>query len=122
MSNVILLEDETALREGVTEFLEAQGHCVRAVASVAEFAQAFMPASHEVAIVDLGLPDGDGLDVVRRMRRDGLRLGIIILTARAGTQARAEGLASGADYFLPKTIDLTQLSSAVTSLAGGSVR
>lgn len=117
MAHVILLEDETALREGVAEFLEVHGHQVSAAASVAEFTQTFKPACHEVAIVDLGLPDGDGMDVIRQMRRNGLRLGIIILTARAGTQARAEGLASGADHFFSKTVDLAELSAAVSSLA-----
>lgn len=118
MANVILLEDEALLREGVAEFLEVCGHCVSVAASVAEFTQTFKPAWHEVAIVDLGLPDGDGLDVIRQMRRAGLRLGIIILTARAGTQAREEGVGSGADHFFSKTIDLLELSTAVTSLAG----
>lgn len=117
MTHVILLEDEAALREDVAEFLEAHGHRVDVADSVAEFMRAFRPEVHQVAIVDLGLPDGDGLEVILQMRRKGLRLGIIILTARAGNEVKVGGLIGGADYFIPKTVDLTELSATVTSLA-----
>lgn len=116
MANVILLEDEAALREDVAELLELHGHRVDVAASVADFMRVFKPELHQVAVVDLGLPDGDGLDVIFQMRRDGLRLGIIILTARAGKQVRVDGLNRGADYYISKTADLVELSATITSL------
>ena len=77
MTHILLLEDERLLREDLTEFLVKQGHSVQAVGSIAEFESGFVPGRHLIAILDLGLPDGDGMDVIAR-----LRLGIIVLTAR----------------------------------------
>jgi len=116
MANVILLEDEPVLREEVADFLHAQGHQVAVAATVAQFMALFRPDSHEVAVLDLGLPDGDGLQLIQRMRSNGLRLGIIILTARSGTQSRIEGLMGGADYFISKTADLSELAATIAAL------
>lgn len=117
MAQVILLEDEPVLREELTEFLQAQGHAVTVTATVAEFMQRLKPNQHQVAVVDRGLPDGDGLDMILRMRRNGLRLGIIILTARAGMQDKVDGLIGGADHYIPKSVDLSELAATIAALA-----
>jgi DNA-binding response OmpR family regulator len=117
MAQVILLEDEPVLREELTEFLQAQGHAVTVSATVAEFMRVFKPREHQVAVVDRGLPDGDGLDMILRMRRNGMRLGVIILTARAGMQDKVEGLVGGADHYIPKTADLSELAATIAALA-----
>lgn len=117
MSQVILLEDEPVLREELAEFLQAQGHRVTVAATVAEFMQVLQPREHQVAVLDLGLPDGDGLDLILRMRRSGMRLGIVILTARGSTQDKVTGLTGGADYYIPKTADLSELAATIAALS-----
>lgn len=117
MANLILLEDEPILRDELADFLAGQGHQIDAAASLAEFAQCFDPARHSIAIVDLGLPDGDGLDLVAHLRARSLKLGIVILTARSGTRDKVAGLNVGADHYLPKTADLDELAAVVASLA-----
>ena len=117
MAQVILLEDEPVLREELTEFLQAQGHVVTVSATVAEFMRVFKPREHQVAVLDRGLPDGDGLDLILRMRGNGLRLGIIMLTARGGTQDKVDGLTGGADHYIPKTADLSELAATIAALA-----
>lgn len=114
MTSVILLEDEPVLRNELSDYLRAQGHAVTAVATLAEFMRLFEPNKHLVAVLDLGLPDGDGLDLVLRMRRGGLRLGIVILTARDGGDAKVRSLLGGADYFISKTADLQELAATIT--------
>lgn len=114
MTSVILLEDEPVLRNELAGYLLAQGHAVTAVATLADFMRVFEPNKHLVAVLDLGLPDGDGLDLILRMRRGGLRLGIVILTARDGGDAKVRGLLSGADYFISKTADLKELAATIT--------
>lgn len=117
MAYLILLEDEPVLREELSEFLETAGHTTTAVGSLAEFHHAFVPAQHQIAIVDLGLPDGDGMDLIARLRAAGHRLGIVVLTARGGTDDKVAGLGNGADYYLPKTTDLPELAAIVSALA-----
>ncbi|MFZ4285633.1 response regulator transcription factor [Variovorax sp. HJSM1_2] len=117
MANVILLEDEPILLEELTEFLVDQGHSVTATSSLEAFTAAFRPSIHQVAVLDRGLPDGDGMDLVLRMRRDGLELGVIVLTARGGTLDKVHGLHSGADYYIPKTSDLAELAATIEALA-----
>ncbi len=117
MAHIILLEDERILREDLSEFLASCGHSVQAVGTVAEFESSFAPGRHLIAILDLGLPDGDGMDIIARLRHDNLRLGIIVLTARISTSDKVTGLQSGADHYLTKTADLDILAATVDSLA-----
>lgn len=117
MAQVILLEDEPVLRDELADYLQGQGHAVTTAATVAEFMQRLQPHGHQVAVIDRGLPDGDGLDMILRMRRNGMRLGIIILTARSGSQDKVDGLVGGADHYLPKTADLSELAATIAALA-----
>lgn len=117
MAHLILLEDEPILREELAEFLSSKGHLVDATGLLAEFFERFQPARHSIAIIDLGLPDGDGLDLVAHLRRRSLNLGIVILTARSTTPDKVKGLVTGADHYLPKTADLDELAAVVSALA-----
>lgn len=117
MAHLILLEDEPVLREELTDFFQTCGHVVSSVASLAEFQATFNAAVHRLAIVDLGLGDGDGLDLIARLRDDGHRLGIIVLTARGALEDKVAGLMQGADHYLSKTVDLEELAAVVDALA-----
>jgi len=117
MTRLILIEDEPVLREELSEFLEAFGHTVTAVGDIASFRQAFAPNDHVIAIVDLGLPDGSGLNLIAQLRAEGHQLGIIVLTARIGTNDKVTGLVGGADHYLSKTSDLQELAATVAALA-----
>lgn len=117
MTSLILLEDEPVLREELTEFLESTGYKTTAVETLAAFHRHFDPSEHRIAVIDLGLPDGDGLNLIGWMRGAGHRIGIIVLTARGGTADKVAGLVGGADHYLPKTADLDELAAVVTALA-----
>lgn len=117
MARVILLEDEPVLREELAEYLQSQGHQVEVACTVAQFLLVFQPREHQVAVLDLGLPDGDGLELILRMRSSGHRLGIVILTARGGTQSKVDGLLGGADYYISKTADLTELAATIAAMS-----
>lgn len=117
MANLILLEDEPVLREELAEFLETAGHRTTAVGSLAAFGQAFVPNEHQIAIIDLGLPDGDGLQLISRLRSAGHRLGIVVLTARSAVIDKIAGLGQGADHYLPKTTDLSEFAAIIAALA-----
>lgn len=117
MRNLILLEDEAVLRQELAEFLSDIGYRVDAVSDLTQFILTYDPTRHRIAVVDLGLPDGDGMDLIRDLRRRDHRLGIVVLTARGGMRDKIEGLSDGADYYLAKTADLDELAATLAALA-----
>ena len=117
MSRLILIEDEDVLREEIAGFLRESGYAVDAVSCLAEFDKTFVPGSHALALIDLGLPDGEGIDLIARLRAQGERLGIIVISARVASASRVTGLATGADHYLAKPLDLDELAAVVGALA-----
>ncbi len=117
MARLILLEDEPILRHELAGYLTEQGHIVDAVGTVSGFHVAFSSANHLIALVDLGLPDGDGIDLIDALRNRGTRLGIVVISARSRTGDKVRGLVVGADYYLNKPIELEELSAVLTALA-----
>lgn len=117
MLNLILLEDEAVLRQELTEFLGDCGYRVTAVADLAAFHACYAPALHRIAVIDLGLPDGDGMLLVRALRAQGQPIGIVVFTARGTTRDKVNGLGGGADYYLPKSADLDELAATLSALA-----
>lgn len=116
MIDLILLEDEPVLRQELAEFLSDSGFGVTVASSLAEFEQAFEPQRHHIAILDLGLPDGDGAALIRRLREAHKQLGIVVLTARDTTRDKVAGLGEGADHYLGKTSDLDELAAILIAL------
>ncbi|WP_347900803.1 response regulator transcription factor [Pseudomonas purpurea] len=116
MTDLILLEDEPVLAQELGEFLEESGYRTQTVTTLAAFEQCFDTQRHHLAIIDLGLPDGDGLQLIRRLRQSGHRLGIVVLTARDTTPERIAGLGEGADHYLGKGCDLDELAAVLDSL------
>lgn len=116
MARLILLEDEPTLRRELAGFLAERGNVVDGVGSVAEFRAVFSPADHLIALVDLGLPDGDGIDLIAWLRGQGKRLGIVVVSARSSTGDKVSGLIAGADHYLCKPVDLEELDAVIIAL------
>ncbi len=116
MTNLILLEDEPILAQELGEFLDECGYRTITTGSIAAFEQQFAPQQHHLAVIDLGLPDGDGLQLIRRLRQAGHSLGIVVLTARDTTPDKIAGLGEGADHYLGKGCDLDELAAVLDAL------
>ena len=116
MANLILLEDENTLRAEIADFLGEQGHSVETARCIAEFETKFQAGRHLIALIDLGLPDGEGLDLIARLRQGGERIGIVVATARNASRDKVEGLTLGADHYLCKPFDLDELAATVVAL------
>lgn len=116
MAEVILLEDEPVLREELGEFLHDLGYAATCVDSIAGFRRAFDPARHALAVIDLSLPDGNGLDLIRELRDTGHRLGIVVFSAHNTGSDRVAGLDIGADHYLGKGTDLDEFAATLASL------
>jgi len=104
--NVLLLEDDIDLGQAVADHLEAAGHIVHWCKLIA---QARRVADPELALLDLNLPDGDALVLLREWRTGGRMLPVIVLTARDQVSDRIRGLQAGADDYLVKPFDLNEL-------------
>jgi DNA-binding response OmpR family regulator len=107
---VLLVEDEDRIASFVTKGLGARGFEVRRAASGAE-AQAAVSEEIGVVVLDLGLPDFDGLGVLRRLRERSPRLPVVILTARGDIEDRVRGLDLGADDYVAKPFAIDELAA-----------
>jgi DNA-binding response OmpR family regulator len=109
---VLLVEDDDAIADGLVRVLEGQGHPVRHLPG-GERALAHADAEVGLVILDLGLPDVDGLEVCRRLRAARPQLAILILTARDRELDVVAGLDAGADDYLVKPFRLSELLARV---------
>lgn len=114
---ILLAEDDFDLATGIRVALQTQGMDVVWVRRVEEALRVLDTEGCDLLLLDLGLPDGDGLAVLERLRRDGARLPVLILSARDGLNDRLQGLDTGADDYLVKPFALAELLSRVRALA-----
>ena len=114
-SRVLLVEDDDALRDSVADYLSRIGYEVTAVESGLRFYHALAEQTFAAAIIDLGLPDIDGLQLADYVRKN-TTMSCLILTARSTVDDRIAGYDSGADLYLVKPVDCRELASALASL------
>lgn len=113
---ILIVEDDDLVANAVACGLAAAGFAVDRAPS-AEAAEAALSAEHfDLAVVDVGLPGADGLELVRRSRRTGLRIPILILTARDTLAVKVEALDLGADDFLMKPFEQAELAARCRAL------
>jgi two-component system OmpR family response regulator len=113
---VLVVEDQRDVAELVTRALTREGHRVSSARSVAEADEQLQEGTYDLAVVDVGLPDGDGLEWCRQVRADGLALPILILTAKSAVGNRVAGLDAGADDFLAKPFAVAELRARIRAL------
>jgi DNA-binding response OmpR family regulator len=116
VSRVLVVEDDASIRESLCDFFGARGHVVDACALCAEAEALLAGERFTVVLLDLRLPDGDGLDLLRGLRRRGDRTPVIVLTARGEVEQRVRGLSAGADDYLVKPYSLDELDARVHAL------
>lgn len=104
--NVLLLEDDIDLGQAVADHLEAAGHVVHWCKLISQARKIEAP---ELALLDLNLPDGDGLSLLRDWRAEGRTLPVLVLTARDAVSDRIRGLQAGADDYVVKPFDLNEI-------------
>lgn len=116
MARILLVEDDPSLSRGLGATLKAAGY---AVDHAEDGETALMLARDEpyaLITLDLGLPDISGFDVLQRLRRDGIKVPILILSARDATEDRVVGLDYGADDYLLKPFEPSELAARIRAL------
>lgn len=128
---ILVVDDDPSLRQVLERVLSFEGYEVETVPTGYDALERLQTPERgaavlDLVVLDLGLPDIDGLDVARKLRKVGNDVPILVLTARGDVGDRVEGLEAGADDYLPKPFDLTELIARVkallrrTSANGGS--
>jgi two-component system response regulator MprA len=123
-TRVLVVDDEPAVREALRRALELEGYSVDLAENGAQALRTISQAEPDVVVLDVLMPEVDGLAACRRLREDGSRVPVLMLTARAGVGDRVDGLDAGADDYLVKPFALEELLARIRALLrrGGSER
>lgn len=113
---LLIVEDDSSISTAIDDYLRMEGH-------LCEFARNYRQALFKVAdnrydciILDIGLPDGSGLDIIKELKANKAADGILILSARSSLDDKLTGLKMGADDYLTKPFHLAELSARITSI------
>jgi DNA-binding response OmpR family regulator len=113
---LLLVEDSVRLRDLLAESVHQAGWRIDGVATIAAAQLATRTVSYDLALVDLGLPDGDGLNLILNLRRDGFTAPILVVTARGSIEDRVAALDGGADDYLVKPFNHIELLARCRAL------
>lgn len=113
---LLLVEDSQRLQELLGDSLTSAGYRLDKASTMAELDSMIEAVNYDLLIVDLGLPDGDGLTAIRGLRAKGITTPILIITARGSIDDRVTGLDSGADDYLIKPFNHSELLARVRAL------
>ena len=114
---VLLVEDDHVLGAAIRDHVASSGHGVDWMKRIDDAQLALASVEYELVLLDLNLPDGRGLDLLRQLRASGNPVPVIITTAQDQIAVRIEGLNSGADDYLVKPFDLSEMSARVAAVA-----
>ena len=113
---VLVVDDEPAVREALRRALELEGYSVELAQNGAEALRLVNAIEPDVVVLDVLMPEVDGLAACRRLREEGSRVPVLMLTARAGVGDRVDGLDAGADDYLVKPFALEELLARIRAL------
>lgn len=114
--HVLVIEDHSEVRELVTRSLAKEGHRITAVSSLTAANEALAQSTCDIVVLDIGLPDGDGLEWCGCARMNGASFPILVLTAQSSVPKRVAGLDAGADDFIAKPFAVAELRARVRAL------
>ena len=113
MSSILIVEDEADIASFIARGLGAAGHRAETVTAGKPAIERVAAGDIDLVVLDVGLPDIDGFEVVRRLRESGSRVPVIILTARSSVTDTVAGLESGADDYMAKPFSVDELVARV---------
>jgi two-component system, OmpR family, response regulator len=113
---ILIVEDDEMLREPLQEVLRSNGHVTNSVADIAHAKTALKLHEFDLLLLDLGLPDGDGLQMLSTLRARKSSLLVLVITARDALSDRVRGLKFGADDYLGKPFETSELLARIEAL------
>jgi DNA-binding response OmpR family regulator len=115
--NVLIVEDEKSLANEIASFLQAEGFLCELACTGSEASEKIAVNLYDFILLDLGLPDYNGLDLIVEARNQGVDTAFIIITARGAVEDKVQGLNLGADDYLAKPFALMELFSRIQAVA-----
>lgn len=116
MTRILLIEDDPGTADEIALELATGGYALVHCTTIADGAQAALGGDVDLLIVDRQLPDGEGLDLIARLRAEGQRTPALVLSALGSLDDRVRGLRAGGDDYLPKPFALVELVARVEAL------
>jgi len=113
---ILLVEDETGLSDSISSYLKQEGYLCEVVKDFKSADEKIELYQYDCILVDINLPDGNGLNLVKSLKRLKSQAGIIIISARNAVDDKIEGLDLGADDYLSKPFSLAELNSRIKSV------
>src|SRR2546421_6743601 len=113
---ILVVEDDSLLAQGLTRVLTRAGHAIDTAETGVQADKALRAASYDLVVLDIGLPDIDGFEVLRRLRLRHAAANVLVLTARDAVEDRVHGLDLGADDYLTKPFSVTEFEARVRAL------
>ncbi|MBD2701405.1 response regulator transcription factor [Spirosoma sp. BT702] len=113
---VLIVEDEQGLAESITDYMAKEGYVCEVSATFRDADERIYLYNYDCVIVDLTLPDGDGLQLIQNLKRLIATTGVIIISARNALEDKLKGLEIGSDDYLSKPFHLSELNARVKSL------
>lgn len=113
---ILVVEDDTLLLQGLILAMQSEGYACDGVATAQQAALSLANGHYSLVVLDLGLPDEDGLHFLNRMRQEKMSVPVLILTARDTLEDRVMGLDTGADDYLVKPFALEELNARIRAL------
>ena len=117
MPSVIVLENEISLRADVVEYLESNNYQVSVAGSIRQFDALTQTLRPDMVLLNRQLPDGDGFEVLRHLRRQGSRCGVVVLAGSPSIDDRIDAFELGADHYLASPVRMRELLAILKSLA-----
>jgi len=113
---ILIIEDEKALRDSIKQYLEYQGFICETADNFLKGKEKVLQFAYDCVVVDLGLPYGNGLDIVSAIREMESKAGIIIISARNALDDKLKGLELGSDDYLTKPFHLSELNARINAI------
>ena len=113
---ILIIEDEQALQESILKYLAHQGFICEAVSDFLKGKEKVTQFVYDCIVVDIGLPFGSGLDIVKEMKYMESKAGIIIISAKNALEDKLNGLDLGADDYLTKPFYLSELTARINAI------
>lgn len=113
---ILLIEDEPELRKSIKQYLHQEGYLVESASDFTKGSEKAGVYDYDCILVDITLPKGSGLDIIRQLKQNHSKAGIIIISAKNSSGDKITGLDLGADDYLSKPFDLAELNSRIKAL------